>query len=269
MKLVVDRERARRAVRRLHETLPGELSETIDIDTATYVPPEGIEWNSKKHFLYLFYGCLLDYGMKSSLYHENLRNTFEERPELFEPEYVVRNFQENVERLAMLLKKSVRLRFPNEGARRWLSLSEILLERYQGNPKEIFEQPMKFDEVKEAVLGIKGFGQKTGGLLIRILYENDLIRVEGQLTHIPIDRHDIEISRMIGVLTTEESNWSSSVVLELLSSAWVEASYSEEIDPCETDRNLWIVGSTMCSKKKCSKCPLNDMCEKSEGEVCG
>ncbi|MGD2249404.1 MAG: hypothetical protein PVF58_13430 [Candidatus Methanofastidiosia archaeon] len=241
-------------IRRLHE-----FFSTTDSLTATITPPEELEWKSKEHFLYLFYGCLLDYGMRSSIYHENLKKAYTQKPDLFDAQHIVETFQENIKGLAAVLKELVRVRFPNEGARRWLSLSETLLKKYSGDPRDMFTPLMSFDDAKNAVLKIKGFGQKTGGLLVRILYENNLITVKDKLNHIPIDRHDIEISIMLGVVSNDDSQTENTMV-EQLSSMWIEASRAEGVDPCETDRNLWLLGSRFCSKKKCSFCPLNDMC---------
>ncbi len=260
MNVKVSNEKLRIAVKRLHNS----FSKADSIQKATISLPEELEWSSKEHFLYLFYGCLLDYGMRSSFYHKNLKETHREKPELFDPAYIVETFQRNVQDLAIIFKELVRIRFPNEGARRWLSLSEILLNEYNGDPRNVFKPFMSFDDVKDVVFSIKGFGQKTGGLLIRILYENDLIEVQDSINHIPIDRHDIQISINLGILEDNYSeNGRSSAIVEELSLIWVKASQMENIDPCETDRNLWLLGSLLCSKEKCSQCPLDDMCKQS------
>ena len=259
MTVKVNNEKSRIAVKRLHNS----FSTADSLHKATISLPEGLEWGSREHFLYLFYGCLLDYGMKSSFYHKNLKKAYKEKPELFEPVYIVETFQRHVQDLAVFLKNFVRIRFPNEGARRWLSLSEILLKKYNGDPRNIFKPLMGFNDIRKAIFSIKGFGQKTGGLLIRILYENNLIKVQDSITHIPIDRHDIEISINLGVLEGNCGEHHENNLIEQLSSTWVKASQTENVDPCETDRNLWLLGSLLCSKKKCSQCPLNDMCKQS------
>ncbi len=252
-------ERPRIVVKRLHK-----FFSTTDSLKATISPPEIIEKGSRAHFLYLFYGCLLDYGMKSSAYHKNLKNAYQNDPNLFDPFHVAREYEENVQNLAVALKEFLKVRFPNEGAKKWLLLSQILLKEYKGDPRNIFKPFMKFDEIEETIFSIKGFGQKTGGLLIRILYENGLIKTQDRLTHIPIDRHDMEISKMLGILETKKSEKieNNRIVIEQLSSIWVGASLTEDIDPCETDRNLWLLGSLLCSKKKCFSCPVNDLCVK-------
>lgn len=42
--------------------------------------PDVIEYGSGEYFIYVFYSCMLDYGMKSSYYHENLVKTYKNFP---------------------------------------------------------------------------------------------------------------------------------------------------------------------------------------------
>ena len=173
LSLKTNTSKPRIVVRRLHE-----FFSTTDSLTATITPPEELEWASKEHFLYLFYGCLLDYGMKSSIYHENLKKAYKKKPDLFDPHYIVETFQGNVKDLAVVLKELVRVRFPNEGARRWLSLSKILREKYNGDPRNMFTPLMSFDDAKNVVLSMKGFGQKTAIFELHLLNGDASVKPE-------------------------------------------------------------------------------------------
>lgn len=44
--------------------------------------PSNIKYKSNKYFLYMFYSCLLDYGMRSKIYHKNLIETYKEYPNI-------------------------------------------------------------------------------------------------------------------------------------------------------------------------------------------
>ncbi len=37
----------------------------------------------------MFYSCLLDYGMRSKIYHKNLVDTYEKYPNIFDPNYAI------------------------------------------------------------------------------------------------------------------------------------------------------------------------------------
>ena len=34
--------------------------------------PQNISYGTNEYYLYMFYSCLLDYGMRSKIYHKNL-----------------------------------------------------------------------------------------------------------------------------------------------------------------------------------------------------
>ncbi|NOZ81929.1 MAG: hypothetical protein GXO63_02145 [Candidatus Micrarchaeota archaeon] len=251
---IYDLDKARYVVRSLYNYFKSERT----IERATIELPNNIKWGSKEHFLYIFYGCLLDYGVKSSYYHKRLRSAYLVHPSLFNPEFIVKKFTHDINKLAEVLRSYLGVRFPTEAAKRWLALSYVLYSRYNGNPKNLIKASQNFNDLKKRILEIRGFGQKTGGLLIRILYENGLLDdiSSGQsIQFIPIDRHDVRISIRLGIIKfsgkyTSKRTVNSNSQLERLSQLWVEASIREGVDPAETDRNLWLLGSELCALKK-------------------
>ena len=44
---------------------------------ATVDTPRNLEYKSNEWLIYIFYSCLLDYGMRSINYHNNLINTYQ------------------------------------------------------------------------------------------------------------------------------------------------------------------------------------------------
>lgn len=46
-------------------------------DIANIEYPTNIKYNANEYFIYMFYSCLLNYGMRSKIYHKNLLNTYE------------------------------------------------------------------------------------------------------------------------------------------------------------------------------------------------
>lgn len=47
--------------------------------------PNEIEYKSNEWLYYIFYSCLLDYGMRSKIYHNNLINTYHNYKDIFNP----------------------------------------------------------------------------------------------------------------------------------------------------------------------------------------
>lgn len=234
-----------------------------DIKTqAEVLLPSTITYNSAQHYCYLFYSCLLNYGMKSSLLHSSLRAFYDLYPEMFSPKYIVNEFKTNNNNLAVLLKTYVHVRYPNECAKRWISLSISLHNNYHDNPKEMFTDLSTYEQFKDAVMKVKGFGQKTGGLLLRILIDNRMVLPIDGIAEIPIDRHDIDLSVWLKVIVdyTAEEIKKNSKLIKLLSDTWVQAANNIQISPSLADQYLWIIGSEYCTTMTCQSCPLYNLC---------
>lgn len=88
--------------------------------------PITIKKNSDEHFIYIFYSCLLDYGVRSKVYHSNLVNTYKNYQEIFNPRYVVNNYINNEEKLLKIIKENIHPRYPNVALNKWIKLSIFL-----------------------------------------------------------------------------------------------------------------------------------------------
>lgn len=240
-----------------------EYFSKLDISTkATVLLPASIVKGSDLHYRYLFYSCLLNYGMKSSVLHENLLHLYESMPLLFSSKYIYENYLESCDELAEILRLFVHVRYPNQCAKNWIFLSTLLHTEYHDNPKELFLGGSTYYDFQSVIFQLKGFGQKTGGLLLRILIDDGLLEPIDGIAEIPIDRHDIDLCIWLGVISGISSDEvkKNKKVIELLSATWVKASNELSISPSITDQYLWIIGSQFCTKSQCIVCPLYNQC---------
>lgn len=218
--------------------------------------PENIEYKSEEWLIYIFYSCLLDYGMRSALYHKNLIATYDKYPSIFEPNYVIGTYANNREELLNILKSNVHPRYPNIALEKWINLS-YELSKYD-NLLELLKNFSNFNELNTFIRKLKGYGQKTGGLLIRLIYESNICKFHDKIQYIPLDRHDIEISYLNEVI--DKTNLSNKEIEEL-SNLYIESGEKFGIDANIIDKYLWDIGVTFCSKKNCQNCPLNNTCK--------
>lgn len=237
-------------------------------EEATVTLPKGIIQGSDLHYRYLFYSCLVNYGVKSTLLHKNLIRLYEQNPLIFSPSYICETYANDYALLTDVLRSFLNMRYPNQCAKNWFCLSDILHTQYHDNPKELFANKSSYYEFYDAVCKLKGFGQKTGGFLLRILIENDLLTPIDGIAEIPIDRHDIDLSIWLGVISniTVDEIKKSKKAIKQLSNIWVMVSNKNSISPSLTDRYLWIIGSQLCSKNKCDICPLHVECRRNKEE---
>lgn len=236
-----------------------EYFSTIDIGEIAHVEaPKSLQIGDEECLYYIFYSCLLDYGMKSKMYHQNLINTYQNYPEIFEPNYVEKNFENNRELLLKIMKENIHPRYPNIALKKWIALSKKLANYQLLKTIQSFHG---IEELNSFIKEIGEYGQKTGGLLTRLILESKVIKFSDELTFIPLDRHDLEISYYNGISKKQNLNAHE---IEELSKCWIEAGKKIGLTPTLVDKYLWEVGDRLCSKNKCLECPLRKNCKKNE-----
>lgn len=253
--MTVDKRKIDVLIQKMHEFYIDEDSSTL----ATVDFPECIEYKSNEWLTYIFYSCLLDYGMRSQNYHNNLINTYHSYPEIFNPNYVLENFSFNREKLLSIMKNNIHPRYPNVAINKWINLSKEL-SKYN-NLLEKIKSFDSFDELNLFIRNMNGYGQKTGGLLLRLIYEAGVCTFDDKLGYIPLDRHDIEISYLNGVIDNKKLSNSQ---IEELSKSYIQSGDKLGIDANLVDKYLWNIGNDFCNKKNCTNCPLNSGCKTKE-----
>ncbi len=244
-----------RLVKKMHEYYESQDSNTL----ATVDFPNEIKYKSNEWLVYIFYSCLLDYGMRSQNYHNNLINTYDVYPQIFNPKYVIEKFITNKEELLNIMKNNVHPRYPNVAVDKWLNLS-MELSKYDNLLGKIKEFN-NFNELNLFVRNIKGYGQKTRGLLLRLIYGSNVCNFNDKLGHILLDRHDIEISYLNNIINNQKLNDNQ---IEELSSSYIKSDEKLGIDANLIDKYLWNIGNDFFNKKKCTDCPLYDDCKTKE-----
>ena len=111
--------------------------------------------------------------------------------------------------------------------------------------------------LEQFIKSIPGYGQKTGGLLIRIICDSKVCNFKEDLEIIPIDRHDIEISYFTGIIDSKKLNQKD---IKRLSDTYIMVGKELMVDASTIDKYLWEVGNSFCNKKKCEDCPLKKSC---------
>lgn len=252
MNLTIDKNKMKKSI-----ILLKEYYSKNDINSLANIEfPPSISYGSEEWLIYMFYSCLLDYGMRSKIYHNNLVETYRKYPNIFNPRYVKENYLNNEVELFEIIKNNIHPRYPNMAIKKWISLS-VKLSEYNSISK-ILSKYKNFGEVENFVKDIKEYGQKTGGLLLRIISEANICKLDNNISSIPIDTHDIEISYLNGIISSQKLN--SKEIAEL-SKTYIEVGNEIEINPNIIDKYLWEIGNRFCNKRDCLNCPLNKNCQ--------
>lgn len=252
----MNEKKALKVLNMLHEYYKDSNGNLASVDC-----PDTLEYGSDEWIRYMFYSCLLDYGTRSKIYHNNLIETYHGYPQTFNPKFVLDNYKENRESLLKIMKENIHPRYPNVALDKWLNLSNEL-SKYD-NLKDLLKD-MKLEELEKFIENIGGFGQKTGGLLIRLLVEARIIKEISDLHFIPIDRHDIEISYLNGIIDKDNLNDQE---IRSLSDILIKCGHDLNMDARTVDKYLWNIGNTFCNKRDCFNCPLRENCRTKLEEV--
>lgn len=236
------------------ETLSNYFTTSKNLSIVEY--PSEIKFLSNNYFIYMFYSCLLDYGMKSKLYHKNLSNTYSKYPDIFIPNNVIHM---DKTKLKDIIVNNIHPRYPNIALKKWITLSEKL--QQYNDLVEVLSNIASFKDLTNFISNLNSYGQKTGGLLARIITDSNICNFDEMVESIPIDRHDIEISYLTGIINSK--NISENEIKDL-SNSYVKIGNKLNINPSDIDKYLWEIGNTFCNKKKCSGCPLSIHCKRGE-----
>lgn len=217
--------------------------------------PVSIALGSQEWLYYNFYSCLLDYGMRSKIYHQNLITTYERHPEIFKPQYVVETFINNEEILGDIIKKNIHPRYPVVALKKWIKLSNELIK--YNDLLDAISSLNSYIELEGFIKRLGCYGQKTGGLLLRLIYDSRICNFTDDMQSIPLDRHDIEISFLNSVIEKKDL---SEREIRILADAYIKVGHNLNINVSNIDKYLWEIGNKFCNKKNCLNCPLFNTC---------
>ncbi|RLI26137.1 MAG: hypothetical protein DRO52_02935, partial [Candidatus Hecatellales archaeon] len=123
-----------------------------------YVYPPNLPLGSKEHALYFTYIISIDYMTDAEKLWQNARTAYQLHPDFFTPKKIL---SINPRYLRAFIKR-LGARFAKEGVRTWRKISEVLLEKYAGDPRNITPEPLSIDEIKEK---LKDFPHLRGSKL--------------------------------------------------------------------------------------------------------
>ncbi len=228
--------------------------------------PEDVKPLSYEHSIFLFYIVCNDHGMKSSHLYEKAKQLFLEHRELFEPRYIVSNFDSGEsEQLIELTGGKLGTRYPKQTSISWYNNSQKLLNEYSGDPRNLYNSSNDAKMLLKNILEFRSYGPKTGGMLLRALVGLNFSKVHNvEDVLLPVDIHDTRISYYTGIISfnnnCEFEGEKYYKYVKPVQQTLRNACKANGFNWLDVDRALWLIGSNGCVSKKCISCPLNDIC---------
>jgi endonuclease III len=238
-----------------------------DYSMPEYILPRNLVKGSREHALYLTYVISIDYMTDAEKLWRNSRGAYELYPERFKPENIIKMGNRNLRAFVRRLGA----RFSTTGVSTWKKISTILLNKYDGDPRNITPQSLTIKEIKNKLNEFPYLrGNKLSNFYIRAMGENGLFKIKDfDELGIPVDVQVARFTIYTGVLKLLSDRFEGCVhedpLRGLIEEAWRNAAKKVDTYPWKLDEPMWTIGSKLCTARKCYFCPVEELCDKTKG----
>jgi hypothetical protein len=258
-----DIERATNIARMLYDQFKNKTGFFEGYEMPEYVPPSGLDRSSREYALYLTYVIAIDFQTNAVKLWSRVRNLYENDPKLFEPE-IIMNLEKDYLRSIV---RSLGARYPSGGADGWKKISKILLDKYEGDPKNLTKEQISLEELRRRLQEFPYLrGKKLNTFYIRAMGENGLFKISDfDKLSVAVDIQVARVTFYTGALKITGSYYGCihhEPIRTMIEDTWSQAAKNLEIPAWYLDEPLWSVGSKLCSKKACHRCPIKEFCQK-------
>ncbi len=227
--------------------------------------PRGAAAGSREHAAFLFFVVCHDHGVRSRDLYCRAKDMYGETPWLFSARSVVSRFA-GPDDPSLIHATGERLgaRYPREAARCWYLNAQSLLTDYHAEPECVFRSSSTASQLLTRICAFRGYGPKTGGMLLRAAIGLGLADVRGEAeVLVPVDVHDARIAFYTGVLDRVDAPLDERLFracVPQVQRVLRDACREERVSWLDVDRALWLIGSRGCVYRRCSECPLRHIC---------
>ena len=238
-----------------------------DYSMPEYVLPRNLKEGTREHALYLTYVISIDKLTKAKKLWRKSRGSYELYPERFTPKEILKLSPRTIGTFT----KGLGARFYSSAAKTWIKISDILVDKYGGDPRNLTSQPLTIEELKEKIDEFPQLrGPKLINFYIRAMGETGLFKVKNlNELDIAVDKQVARFTMYTGVLKLLSEQFTGCVhedpMRSLIEETWRNAVKKLGTPPWKLDEPIWTIGSELCSQRKCGRCPVEDLCDKTKG----
>lgn len=263
----IDNSKAFKIAERLQDQFYSRKGFFAGYSMPEYVLPRNLKEGTKEHALFLTYVISIDYMTDAEKLWQRSRGAYELHPDMFTPEKILKSSPRSVE----VFVKELGARYYTNAAKTWVTISRLLLDKYGGDPRNLAKDPSEIGEVKNR---LKSFpflrGNKLSNFYIRAMAEKELFKIRNVMElDIPVDKQVARFTIYTGVLKLIDEQFvgcaQENPLRNLIEEAWRNAANKLGTAPWKLDEPIWTIGSKLCSERRCGKCPVEDLCEKTKG----
>ncbi len=237
-----------------------------DYSMPEYILPRNVKEGTKEQALYLAYVISIDYMTNAEKLWKNSRGAYELHPERFTPAKILKASPKSVETFV----RHLGARFYSNAARIWRGISKVLIDKYDGDPRNITKDPQEIATVKRRLQDFPSLrGPKLSNFYIRVMGEKGLFKLRNlNELDIPVDKQVARFTIYTGVLKLLSAQFigcaQDKPLRDYIEEAWRNSAKKLDTAPWKLDEPIWTIGSKLCSGRKCYHCPVEDLCEKTK-----
>ena len=267
VEFAIDDGRASKIAERLFDQFYNRKGIFADYLMPEYVLPRNLREGTREHALYLTYVISIDKLTDAEKLWRKSRGSYELYPERFTPKEILKLSPRTIE----IFVRRLGARFYSTAAKTWIKISKLLLDKYDDDPRNITSQPLTIKEVKEKINEFPQLrGPKLINFYIRAMGETGLFKVKNlDELDVAVDKQVARFTMYTGVLKLLSEQFTGCVHEEpmrsLVEEAWRNAAKKLGTAPWKLDEPIWTIGSKLCSGRKCGKCPVEGLCDKTKG----
>jgi len=232
-----------------------------------YLLPTGMIKGSREHALYLTYVISIDYMTDARKLWSNARGAFSFYPERFQPSTIL----DLADRTLTSFLRNLGARYPKSALATWKKISTLLNEKYEGDPRNITNTPLTIDEIRNRIDEFPYLrGDKLFNFYLRAMGENGLLKISNfNELDIPVDAQVARFTFYTGAVKIKGQSFQGCVYEDplrgIIQAVWRRAANELNIYQWKLDEPIWTIGSSLCAKWKCGRCPVEELCEKVKG----
>lgn len=212
--------------------------------------PGGIFHGTHEHAMYFWNVCSYMSGrIKSDLAFQKITEIFDKYPQLFDCQELALT---NPETISKLLKDHG-LGRQEKVANNWVNNAQRLVERYDGDPRNIFEQTNSYGDCVDLIKnengnGFLGFREKMTSMILYFLTDEKLI--PDSVFPVPVDFHAMRVALATEMIMVEPKNFyrHNGKLEDAIRKLFIDYLEARDITPLNLTNAVWLLSSNLCNQ---------------------
>lgn len=216
--------------------------------------PGGDQYSSPKHAMYFWNMCSYMQGaVKTDHAFKQMTKIFAENTDLFDCHFLAQSDPNDISEIL----KPYGLGRHHSAADHWVKNAKILLDNYDGDPRNVFNGVKSYEDCIERIInkqktaektGFYGFQKKMTSMILYFYMNEDL--VPDIRFPMPVDFHALRIALATEMITVKPNDFYTynHVVEDSLRELFQNYLNDKNVNPIDLTNCIWLLSSNLCNQ---------------------